>query len=95
MADGRDTAAVARLCGASKRTLERIFVRETGMTAGRWRQRQRLMEAMRRLAAGQDVTSVAMDVGYASVSAFVYAFRTQFGATPARYFKAEPPPPPS
>lgn len=76
----------ARRTGASKRTLERLFRGETQMTLGRWRQRLRLVGALRRLAAGQAVTAVALEVGYNSPSAFVSAFRRQLGTTPGRYF---------
>jgi AraC-like DNA-binding protein len=31
------------------------------------------------------VTDAALDVGYASVSAFVSAFRHEFGVTPGRF----------
>ncbi len=79
---------VAREAGASKRTLERLFRVETQMTLGRWRQRLRLVAALRLLAAGYAVTRVALDVGYNSPSAFVAAFRRQLGTTPARYFAA-------
>ena len=65
---------------------------ETGMTLGRWRQQLRLVEALRRLAAGQAVTSVALDVGYESPSAFVSVFRRTFGTTPGRYFRQRPRP---
>ncbi len=50
--------------GASKRTIERLFLRETGATVGRWRQQVRLMEALRLLADGMSVTQVAYLVGY-------------------------------
>jgi AraC-like DNA-binding protein len=76
----------ARTVGASRRTLERLFRSETQMTLGRWRQRARLIEALKLLAAGQAVTRVALDVGYDSPSAFVSAFRRQLGTTPGRYF---------
>jgi AraC-like DNA-binding protein len=80
-------ASLARSTGASKRTLERLFLRETGMTLGRWRRRLRLVEALRLLANGVSVTSVALDVGYQSPSAFVAAFRRELGTTPSRYFE--------
>jgi AraC-like DNA-binding protein len=79
-------AQVARTAGASGRTLERLFLEETGMTLGRWRRRLRLVEALRLLAAGEPVTRVALDVGYATPSAFVSAFRRELGRTPGRYF---------
>jgi AraC-like DNA-binding protein len=84
--EGRSLAQAARSAGASRRTLERLFLRETHMTLGRWRQRLRLVESLRLLAAGHAVTRVALDVGYNSPSAFVSAFRRQLGTTPARYF---------
>ena len=87
-APSRSTARVARAAGASQRTLERIFKRETHMTFGRWRQRLRLVHALRLLAMGHAVTRVAVDVGYDSPSAFIHAFRMELGATPARYFAA-------
>jgi AraC-like DNA-binding protein len=79
-------ADAARRAGASQRTLERLFRRETQLTLGRWRQRQRFAQALRLLAAGHDVTRVALEVGYRSPSAFVSAFRRQLGTTPGRYF---------
>jgi AraC-like DNA-binding protein len=82
---------VARAAGASKRTLERLFRMETHMTLGRWRQRLRLIEALRLLAAGHSVTRVALDVGYNSPSAFISAFRRHLGTTPARYFDLQAP----
>lgn len=79
-------AALARAAGASPRTLERLFLRETAMPLGRWRRRARLIEALRRLADGVTVTAVALDVGYQTPSAFVAAFRRELGTTPGRYF---------
>ncbi len=72
--------------GASRRTVERLFTRETAMTLGQWRQRARLVESLRLLGRGRDVTNVAYDVGYRSPSAFIAAFRSQLGTTPGHYF---------
>ena len=79
---------LAQGSGASVRTLERLFLRETGLTFVRWRQQARLLEALRRLATGESVTSTAFCVGYRSTSAFVAMFRRALGVTPARYFSA-------
>jgi AraC-like DNA-binding protein len=79
-------AALAKQSGGSKRTIERAFKLDTGMTFGRWRQHARLVHAIRLLAAGKSVTSVALEVGYDSVSAFVSGFRKAFGRTPGRYY---------
>lgn len=85
--DGRELAEWGRESGASARTLARLFQTETGMSFGRWRQRRRLLAALERLAAGEPVTGVALDLGYASPSAFIAMFRRTLGAPPTRYLK--------
>ncbi len=80
--------ALARAAGASRRTLERLFRKETGMSLGRWRQQARLLEAMRLLAHGEPVTSIALEVGYESPSAFIAAFKAALGTTPGGYYRA-------
>lgn len=75
---------IASDCGASLRTLERLFVNELGMSIGAWRQKAKLIRASAALAEGASVTEAALDCGYSSVSAFIAAFRKQFGATPGR-----------
>ena len=72
--------------GASARTIERIFVRETGLTFQKWRQRVRVLHGMELLASGANVTQVAIDLGYDSTSAFIAMFRREIGTTPGRYF---------
>ena len=84
----RSLEDLAAQVGASRRTLERLFASETGLTIGQWRQRQRLVHALRRLAEGESVSSVAHAVGYRTASAFVAMFRQQLGDTPGRYFRA-------
>jgi AraC-like DNA-binding protein len=72
--------------GASVRTIERLFQRETGMSFGKWRQQLRLLQSLRLLAAGRAVTAVALEVGYDSPSAFIAMFKRALGTTPHRYF---------
>jgi AraC-like DNA-binding protein len=74
--------ALGRRCGAGRRTLERLFQEETGLSFGLWRQKARLIEGIRLLAEGSSVTGAALDSGYASVSAFIAAFKHTFGFTP-------------
>jgi len=81
-------ADAARRVGASRRTVERRFAAETGMSIGRWRQRQRLVRALELLAAGEPVTSVAVAVGYSTPSAFSAMFREQLGEPPSSYFRS-------
>ncbi|MVA12284.1 helix-turn-helix domain-containing protein [Agrobacterium vitis] len=72
--------------GASKRTLTRLFQRETGMSYGQWRQQLHVGLALQRLASGDAVTTIAVDLGYESASSFITMFRRHTGASPARYF---------
>jgi len=83
--DGRDLDAWAAWGAVSARTLSRRFVQETGFTFTAWRQRVRLLRALEMLAAGQSVTTVAMDLGYSTASAFIGVFHKTFGITPAAY----------
>jgi AraC-like DNA-binding protein len=80
-----NVATLARDAGASRRTIERLFLQETGLTVAEWRRRLRLLHAVRLLAEGEAVTSVSLEIGYSSVSAFIAAFKKAFGATPSRY----------
>jgi AraC-like DNA-binding protein/quercetin dioxygenase-like cupin family protein len=76
-------------CGASARTLSRLFVSETRLTFGAWRKQVRLLKAIELLAADTPVTQVALDLGYESPSAFIAMFRRSLGDSPARYFRRE------
>lgn len=84
-ADQRDLDGWALWAALSARTLSRKFVSETGFTFSAWRQRARLLRALEMLAAGAPVSNVALDLGYASASAFIGLFRRTFGATPAAW----------
>jgi AraC-like DNA-binding protein len=73
---------IATTAGASARTLDRVFVAQTGCSMLRWVRRIRLLVGARSIAAGQSVTNAALDSGYASLSAFSSAFRREFGVSP-------------
>lgn len=75
---------LARQHALARRTLERRFREETGMSFGMWRQKARLLDSIRLLAEGKSVTDAALDCGYSSVSAFIAAFKGTFGYTPGR-----------
>lgn len=84
--DERTLQRLCKDCGASKRTVERIFLRETKMTFGKWRQQLRLLRSLELLASGEKVTAAALEAGYTSPSAFIAMFRSELGTTPRRYF---------
>ncbi|WP_072021696.1 AraC family transcriptional regulator [Pantoea stewartii] len=83
--DGRTLEEWAFWAGVSSRTLTRRFRSETGFSFNEWRQRIRLLKALELLAAGKQVTTVALELGYDNVSAFIAMFRRVFGTTPARF----------
>jgi AraC-like DNA-binding protein/quercetin dioxygenase-like cupin family protein len=85
--DARTLAQLCRVAGASKRSIERLFQQEIGMTFGKWRQQLRLMHGMRLLAEGAKVTHAALESGYSTASAFISMFRKALGTTPTSYFK--------
>jgi AraC-like DNA-binding protein len=90
MSDPRDSRTLAQLCkrtGAGRRSVERLFQQEIGMTFGKWRQQLRLMQGMRLLAEGAKVTHAALESGYGTPSAFTSMFRKALGITPSSYFR--------
>jgi AraC-like DNA-binding protein len=90
MRDPCDARTLAQLCkevGAGKRSVERLFQQEIGMTFGKWRQQLRLMQGMRFLAEGAKVTHAALESGYSTASAFTAMFKKALGVTPRSYFR--------
>lgn len=85
-ADNRSLEAWGREVGASSRTLTRLFQAETAMNFRQWRQRFRILEALKRLGRKEPVTSIAFDLGYDSTSAFISMFKKALGKTPGQYF---------
>ena len=68
-----------------RRAFTRAFRRETGMSFAAWRQQACLLAALPRLAAGEPVTAVALDLGYDSPAAFSTMFKRLLGIPPSRY----------
>lgn len=79
--------ALADHAGMSRRTFTRLFREQTGVSVAAWRQQVCLLAAIERLSRGQAVTRVALDLGYASPSAFASAFRRTLGQTPTQYME--------
>lgn len=87
LTDQRSLDELAGNSGISARTAARLFLKETGMTFGRWRQQVRLFFAIQYLGLGKSVSLVANEVGYKDVSAFIAVFKEAFGETPAKYLR--------
>ncbi|MFC3127424.1 helix-turn-helix domain-containing protein [Pseudoroseomonas globiformis] len=87
-ADPRGPEEWGRAFGMSGRTLSRRFEAELGMSLRSWRRRLRLFKAVELLGGGLDVTRTAMQLGYASSSAFIYAFRSAMGCSPRSFQRA-------
>jgi len=71
----------------SRRAFTRAFRHQTGLSLSTWRQQACLFTAVPRLADGEPVTSVALDLGYDSVAAFTTMFTRMLGAPPRAYLR--------
>jgi AraC-like DNA-binding protein/mannose-6-phosphate isomerase-like protein (cupin superfamily) len=69
----------------NRRTMTRLFRKQTGLSFATWQQRVRLLEALARLGDGEPITSVALEVGYDSPSAFAAMFKRVLGTSPRNY----------
>ena len=74
--------AARATCAVS--TFQRRFRAEVGLPWRRWRQWQRLGHAARAICHGSDLTTAAMEAGFASGSHFSDVFRETFGLPPSR-----------
>lgn len=68
--------------GLSERSVMRLFPKETGLSLRRWHNQARLLKAFELFEQGRSVTSVALEVGYSSPSAFSKMFRRAMGKAP-------------
>ncbi len=79
-------AVWAQRIGMSERSMSRLLLQEIGISFGRWRRQLHVILALQRLAKGESVQTVALELGYESASGFVTMFRKAVGSPPARYF---------
>jgi len=77
--------AWARDLALSRRSFTRRFRDETGLSFTQWQRRACLLAALPRLLRGDAVTGIALDLGYASPTAFSTMFRRILGVAPAAY----------
>lgn len=83
--DRGSVAELARRAGVNRRTLERLFVAELGMSVGEWRQRLRLHHALRLLSEQRPIAEIAHASGYGGAPAFIAVFKRHFGVSPHQY----------
>ena len=70
---------------ASSKTLARLCLNELGMSFSVWRRRVRFAKALELLGRDQPLKRVSRECGYESPSAFTFAFRKEFGASPTEF----------
>jgi AraC-like DNA-binding protein len=87
--DAQDTIDLwSRELALSRRTFTRLFLRQTGLTFSAWQRRACVLSALPRLARGERVTTIALDLGYSSPAAFATMFKRLVGAVPRDYRRA-------
>lgn len=82
-------AELARRAATSPRNLTRHFKRELGVSPGQYMTLLRIDEAARRLVETKEpITTIALDVGYNSLSHFIHQFREIHGCSPGMHRQA-------
>jgi AraC-like DNA-binding protein len=83
---------LAAQLGVSVRRLQRVFGEYVGVSPKWVIQRYRLLDAVRRVAAGGDVdwADLALELGFADQAHFIRAFKKLVGRPPADYARRLP-----
>lgn len=81
-------AELAKICKLSTRQLTRAFRVSRSCSVNEYLAQVRIEIAKRRLASGEGVKEIANGLGYATQSAFTFAFRRATGTTPGQYQKS-------
>jgi AraC-like DNA-binding protein len=76
---------IAKAIGASPAYLTDLFHRIEGMPIYRYQTRLRLARALGQLPHAEDITQLALELGFSSHSHFSSTFRSTFGITPSNY----------
>jgi AraC family transcriptional regulator len=83
LGDKLSLAELGREVGASPYHLARSFRRATGLSIHQYRIQLRVRTAFLRLRDGVDLSSLGLDLGFASHSHFTHSFRGVFGLPPS------------
>ncbi|PFG58011.1 AraC-like protein [Vibrio sp. ES.051] len=81
--------ALAPKVGASPRTIERLFIKEIGLTFRAWKSRYKLILARDLIEQGLTTKSVAHEIGYKSIPSFTREFSKFFGVPPQQCGKSK------
>lgn len=84
----QSTAELGRAVGASERTLQRLFLRETGLSVRDWISMVRLQKALELLDAGMTIKAVSHELGYEDPGSLVRLFNRILGVTPSKWRSA-------
>jgi AraC-like DNA-binding protein len=79
----------AEEAGMSLRSLARHFKKETGINLENWRRSALHQRAIELISKNRSVSDVALELGYESVSAFVYSFRNEYGLPPMQFLRSK------
>lgn len=71
----------------SLRSFNRLFRQHTSLSFSQWRQQACVLSALSRLAVGDSVTRIALDLGYDSPAAFSTMFRRILGQAPSAWLE--------
>jgi AraC family transcriptional regulator len=83
--ENRSLAELSAEVGCSPFYLSRIFRAVDGRSIHQYRLQQRLARSLERVAVAEDLSAVALDLGFSSHSHFTAAFRRAFGMAPSRF----------
>ncbi|MNR96115.1 HTH-type transcriptional repressor of iron proteins A [compost metagenome] len=75
----------AQRVGASERTISRLCAKEFDLSFSLWRQNIRLVLSLQLLDSPRSIQDIALELGYSSDSAYIYAFKQLFNKTPSKY----------
>jgi AraC family transcriptional regulator len=78
-------ADVSRAVGASPAYLTDLFTRTEGVPLHQYLTQLRLARALLELPHADDLTTLALDLGFSSHSHFTFTFRRAFGSTPSTF----------
>jgi AraC-like DNA-binding protein len=78
-------ADISREVGVSPAYLTDLFTRTEGIPLHQYLTRLRLARALMELPHTDDLTALALDLGFSSHSHFTFTFRREFGCTPSKF----------